>query len=140
MVIKLDKDDWGPKAWSFIHHVAMAYPEHPTEEDKHNYKNFYENIKNVLPCKECASNYEKNLERKPIDSALVGNQELFKWTIDIHNMVNVELGKRKYSYEEVFKDYLKDNGNNGNNVNNVVICITGVLLIILIGYLIIKNK
>ena len=136
MQIKFEQSDWGPQAWSFIHYIALSYPDNPTEEDKNNYKDFYINLQNVLPCPKCASNYKDNLERIPIDTSLVGNKELFKWTIDIHNMVNNELGKRKYTYEEVFKIYLKDTS---KETNNIFIIISGALLIILVGYLIIKN-
>ena len=62
MRFKPEKKDWGPGAWSFIHYVALAYPENPTGEDKENYKMFYANLINVLPCQKCALNYQKHLD------------------------------------------------------------------------------
>jgi hypothetical protein len=41
---------WGPHGWKFMHYVALAYPAKPTEEDKKNYKIFFESIQNILPC------------------------------------------------------------------------------------------
>ena len=61
---------WGPHGWKFMHYVSLGYPQVPTENDKRNYKEFYSNLKNVLPCKTCAMNYERNLTElgKPIVS------------------------------------------------------------------------
>jgi len=136
MEIEPKQSDWGPQAWSFIHYVALAYPDNPTEEDKKYYKNFYVNLQNVLPCKTCASNYKKNIDKKSVDPALSGKEELFKWTIDIHNMVNIELDKRKYSYEEVFNEYFKDTS---NDKNDIIIKLACFILFILLGYLILKH-
>ena len=122
-----EKQDWGPSAWSFIHYTALAYPVQPTETDKENYKTFYYSLQNTLPCPKCAENYQRHLKDIPIDEALVGPEELFKWTIDIHNEVNKELGKRKYSYEEVSDKYIK------KKENKIFICLAILLLLIFIG-------
>ena len=79
---------WGPHGWKFMHYVSLGYPQQPTENDKRNYKEFYSNLKNVLPCKTCAINYERNLTELPIDNALQSRDSLVKWVIDIHNKVN----------------------------------------------------
>ena len=122
-----EKLDWGPSAWSFIHYTALAYPVQPTETDKENYKTFYYSLQNTLPCPKCAKNYQRHLKDIPIDEALDGPEELFKWTIDIHNEVNKELGKRKYSYEEVSDKYIK------KKENKIFICLAILLLLIFIG-------
>ena len=129
-----EKKDWGPNAWSFIHYVALTYPENPTGEDKENYKMFYDNLKNVLPCQKCAINYKKHLEDIPIDPALVGSRELFQWTIDIHNEVNKELGKRKYSYSEVINKYMKE-----ETKGNIYIYLA-ILLILIFSGIFLFNK
>jgi len=45
---------WGPYGWKFMHMVALAYPNSPTNEDKENYKTFFTILGNVLPCQLCA--------------------------------------------------------------------------------------
>ena len=122
-----EKQDWGPEAWSLIHYTALAYPVQPTDADKENYKTFYYSLQNTLPCPKCAKNYQRHLKDIPIDEALDGPEELFKWTIDIHNEVNKELGKRKYSYEEVSDKYIK------KKENKIFICLAILLLLIFIG-------
>ena len=130
MELTPDRNNWGPNAWSFIHYVALGYPTNPTDNDKENYKTFYYSLQNTLPCQKCAANYQRHLKDIPIDSALEGPQELFKWTIDIHNEVNKELGKRKYSYEEVSDKYKEKES---PSIPIIPSCIAIILLLIFIG-------
>ena len=97
--------EWGHYGWSFIHYTALGYPTYPTNEDKRNYKLFYYNLQNTLPCAKCARNYKKNISEHPIDPFLISSDELFKWTVDIHNMVNNELNKPSFTYEEARNHY-----------------------------------
>ena len=99
---------WGPHGWKFMHYVSLGYPQEPTENDKRNYKEFYSNLKNVLPCKTCAMNYERNLTELPIDNALQSRDSLVKWVIDIHNKVNKETNKRELGYDEAIQLYLTE--------------------------------
>jgi len=127
MELKPEKKDWGPSGWSFIHYVALGYPDNPTNNDKENYKTFYNNLRNVLPCHKCAINYQSHLEDIPIGPSLVGPNELFRWTIDIHNEVNKELGKRTYSYQEVYDKYIKKSV----GLDKIFICLAIILLILM---------
>jgi uncharacterized protein YbaR (Trm112 family) len=131
----MDQAIWGPSAWKFIHSVALNYPLEPTIIDKQHYRLFFEYLMHVLPCPKCKHNYEKEFNLLPIDSALENREALVYWTIDIHNSVNKRLGKREYTYEEVYEIYRKliedqneirqqeskgiKNNNVGNNVGNI---------------------
>lgn len=98
---------WGKYIWTSIHIIALGYPDKPTQEDKFNYKQFYTNIGKVLPCYKCSMNYQKHLEELPIDEHLNDNMSLFKWTVDLHNIVNRELGKSQWTYEETLEKFRK---------------------------------
>lgn len=127
---------WGPGAWTFIHYLALAYPENPSTEEKENYKNFFINLQNVLPCDKCAENYKQNLQKYPLDTALTNNQSLFKWTVNIHNEVNSESDKKDYSYEEAFKLYAETR----TAYNDLIFKIGCVLLILFVSWFIYKKK
>lgn len=123
MGITITPDIWGPVGWKFIHFVALAYPEKPTDIQKTHYKTFFDSIKNILPCIICSNNYKKHLEELPLsDEVLKDKESLVHWTIDMHNLVNVENGKKKLSYDEAIELMLKnfDDNNNLNIQNNVV--------------------
>lgn len=99
------KDIWGPAAWRFLHTITFAYPDIPTIEQKRSYKLFFEQLHNVLPCTICREHFKENLKKYPIESGLDSKDKLVKWLIDFHNEVNKSLGKRQYSYKEVYKLY-----------------------------------
>jgi hypothetical protein len=98
---KIGPEFWGPPAWKFLHIVALAYPDNPTQQDKENYKQFYTLIKDVLPCKLCGEHYGQNLLNHPLnDKVLSSKENLLHWTIDIHNEVNKLNNKTVYDYKE----------------------------------------
>jgi hypothetical protein len=96
---------WGKYVWVSIHIIALGYPDNPSDEDIMHYKEFYTNLWKVLPCYKCSVNYLRHLEELPIDEALKNNITLFKWTVDLHNIVNKELGKRIVPFEEAKEMY-----------------------------------
>jgi hypothetical protein len=98
---------WGKYIWTSIHIIALGYPDKPTPDDKQNYKQFYTNLWKVIPCIKCANNYQKHLDELPLDEQLSNNTTLFKWTVDLHNIVNKELGKRQWTHEEAFAKFRK---------------------------------
>ena len=92
---------WGPYGWKFMHMVALAYPNSPTNEDKENYKTFFTILGNVLPCQLCADHYKQNLINFPLTDYILSSRDtLLKWTIDIHNEVNKSIGKKILDYNE----------------------------------------
>ena len=85
---------WGPHLWKTLHMISISYPNEPNEEQKKNYRTFFENFYQVIPCSICSNNYINNLKELPITNDTMKNQQtLVKWVIDIHNIVNKELGK-----------------------------------------------
>ena len=59
--MNLGPNIWGPHLWKALHMITMGYPNEPSEEDKKNYKSFFENLYLVIPCSICATNYKKHL-------------------------------------------------------------------------------
>ena len=62
-------------------------------------------LKEVIPCSICKKNYIRHLIEHPIDNYLNSKEDLVKWVIDMHNMVNTETGKKNYSYNTIIKMY-----------------------------------
>lgn len=96
---------WGRYLWTSIHAIALGYPDEPTEQDKTDFKEFFTNLWKVIPCQRCSDNYKEHLKELPIDESLGSNNDLFKWTVDLHNIVNKALKKPVIPYkqaEEIF--------------------------------------
>ena len=96
---------WGSHLWFSLHTISFAYPIKPTINDQNNYKNFFVSLQNVIPCSVCQRNYKRHILEHPIDKHLNSRKDLVYWLIDIHNMVNSEIGKKFMSYDVVLKKY-----------------------------------
>jgi len=99
----MDSKIWGSHAWLFLHTITLNYPDNPTKFDIDNYKNFFENLSNVIPCEVCKAHYKKNIKMYPIQ--LESKESLTKWLHKIHNLVNVKNGKDEYPYEQFIEKY-----------------------------------
>lgn len=138
----IDKNNWGIHLWHSIHFVSLGFPKEPSNADKTNYKNFYENLPNVIPCQECSEHLKENLNKLPIDNYLDSPKKLFEWTVLLHNEVNKLLGKREWSIEKAYNYYNDPHFNFKNNnkcFNNYYFFISILLFIIIIA-LIFKDK
>jgi hypothetical protein len=118
----MDPKIWGPSAWDFIHTVALGYPSSPTLTDKNNYRDFYTNIGNILPCPVCQRHYNEFLSGRllDIDEALESTESLFNWTVDAHNNVNENNRKPIWTYAKAVAKYhaLYIKGKRGQSVEN----------------------
>ena len=98
---------WGPALWHSLHTMSFNYPVKPTKEQKTFYYDFFINLKNVLPCKYCRDNYEKNLKVLPLNTKSLKNRDSFsRWLYEMHEMINKNLEKKSnLSYEDVRNRY-----------------------------------
>jgi hypothetical protein len=98
---------WGPAAWHLLHTISFNYPINPTEEQKKQYKEFVESLKNVLPCKYCRMNLENNLKAHPIKPCHMKNRDTFsRYIYNLHEIINKLLGKTSgLSYCDVRERY-----------------------------------
>ena len=127
---------WGPSGWLFLHSITLNYPKNPTEFDKKSYKDFFYNIKNILPCQVCKKNYSKHMNELPIDHFLSNKNSLVEWLIKIHNKANKDNDKKIYSNEEILKYFKKlyaDSIIDTKNLNTILLIVFIILLIIFIS-------
>jgi hypothetical protein len=132
---------WGPHAWKFIHYIILGYPNNPTNTDKENYKNFFNNLHLILPCNSCSINYKNHLIKLPLTNDILNDKnEFIKWGIDLHNIVNVMTNKKIISNDEALKLFQNDFNNNQNNNTNHGNHIMIIILICIIIFLLYKKK
>ena len=149
-------DAWGPHAWKFLHYVSLGYSENPTNEEKQKYKLFFMLLKDVLPCSTCRKHYSDNLDILPLtDDNLSSRDNLVKWVIDLHNIVNKMKNKPIISYDQAIElitnnfeennDYnIHDNNIQDNNITqegyNDIIKLVIILIGIVFIYTILKKR
>jgi len=98
---------WGPFFWHTIHIAALGYSKEPTYTDKRAAKEFYESLQFMLPCGVCREHYAKHLKANPISPFLDKRQDLFRWTVTVHNEVNKSLNKPVLTEQEVLAYYVR---------------------------------
>lgn len=91
--------------WRAIHYVALGYPVEPSVEVRDAYATFFASLGPVLPCALCSKHYQEHLKTEPVNAALAGRDELFKWTIDLHNAVNLSARKATWTYAHAYQVY-----------------------------------
>lgn len=85
------KSEWGPCLWHILHTIAKNTPKKLSPRDVHYAKQLINTIAYIIPCFKCQKHYMTNIiKNKPV---LNTNENFFKWTVKIHNIVNKSLGK-----------------------------------------------
>ena len=103
----MDSKIWGPYFWFTLHSISLSYPDKPTYEIRRQFHDFFINFQNVLPCKKCQDHYRQHLIKNPIAVSLDSKKSLVLWVFNMHNQVNISLGKKIYTFEEFQEKYRK---------------------------------
>ena len=101
---KISKADWGNSIW-FILHTASLYAPQPINESFQNYKNLMSALRFLLPCPKCRIHLSENLKHIDFDNCPKNNQELFKCSWKLHNIVNVSDNKPQIGLQKAFSLY-----------------------------------
>ncbi len=88
---------WGPCFWTTMHIVSLGVSATPSAEEKEGIRKFYESLQVVIPCPHCRSHYKEALVARPI--RLETRDDLVEWVYDIHNYINVQLGKPELPWD-----------------------------------------
>lgn len=99
----MNTSKWGPSLWTFLHTVTFNYV--PTNQNKKNIYDLFENLKNTLPCKFCRESYNIFFDYIDLKQFLNDKMGLTYWLYIIHNLVNLKLKKKTIPFEDVVKFY-----------------------------------
>ena len=95
----------GPPLWRSLHAITFAYSDTPTPEQRAAVISFFESLTALLPCTECQQNFVRELAHSPLRDHVHNRDTLSRWLVDLHNRVNVRLGKPELPYEAVAAEY-----------------------------------
>jgi hypothetical protein len=147
MSINIDPTLWGPSAWKFMHYITLSYPDKPTTTDMNSVRTFFTTVANLLPCEKCRAEYTSLLKQNPLTQQVVSSRNnLSIWLLDIHNKVNVKLGKPEESYQQMTQNYMGPNTGNYSSMmfnfdtNTLIIILIVAIILILVVVLRIKNS
>ena len=83
----------GPILWDAFFHIAVGYPNNPSDETQENAIKFLESIHAMSPSKESrcfVSNYNKNIDLQKVCSS---KQKFLTYWVDLKNAVSEKLNK-----------------------------------------------
>lgn len=102
-----DPQVWGSVYW-FMYHLGSAhYPINPSPITQERMKGFILGLPVMVTCEKCSDHatayIESNYSR--LDEIVSSRENLFKFFVDMHNMVNKRYNKPVMSYDEAYKLY-----------------------------------
>jgi hypothetical protein len=96
-----ENSNWGQHLWAFIHTITII----DFEDNQRFTTEIIENLKGiskVIPCKHCVELYETHL--KLLDNIdTTQSMILFEWSVDLHNEVNIKVGKPIITYRKALE-------------------------------------
>ena len=96
----MSPDVWGPIFWHTMHIVSLGYNPEPTKKEQDDAVRFYKSLETMLPCGVCRAHYSEFLREMPVEQAVGSRDDLIYWVFQLHNKVNVNLGKREFTFDK----------------------------------------
>ena len=90
---------WGPIFWYQLHIISITYPVYPSAVDQSNMITYLRSLSNLLPCSRCREHFTQALDEVCLQSVTSSREELFIFTVNLHNRVNKRSGKPQMSVE-----------------------------------------
>lgn len=100
------KQEWGPRAWHWLHLMAINYPPDPSENDMARARVRIGRFIQSLPCADCRIHAAAYIAAVPPDAS--DAQSLQVWAWRFHNAVNRRLGKRQFPFAAYRQLYLSE--------------------------------
>lgn len=91
---------WGPPQWMALHQLLRGYPrEHASPEKQAALKSYVQGLAGIIPCNACAQHWKALADTVATENRAAA----LKWSIDVHNAVNLRTGKKMYSYADALE-------------------------------------
>jgi len=121
---------WGPHFWMTLHIACLGC------QDPKALIEFVEGYVYIIPCLSCRQHFEQVLVENPVPES----DDLFKWSVDVHNIVNKRLGKPEFSYEDALANVLAAAPPTSPQFDFKIVHVMAVLLLFIILFLIFNRK
>ena len=137
----MNPEIWGPRAWFFLHTVALNYPDKPTNEDINDTKLFIKYFGKVIPCDKCKLNFKKHIIELPLtDKVLKDKKTFIKWMVEMHNKVNIINNKKKVTVKKHLINYNKHYNLKKTQNNTIHYFILIIFIVFVALYIYFYNK
>lgn len=100
-----DSHIWGPPFWFFLHTIAMNYPDRANDVTRRKYYDLVQNMPIFIPNVEMGNRFSRLLDQYPVTPYLDKRESFIRWTVFIHNKVNIIIGKPEMTLEDAIASY-----------------------------------
>ena len=128
--MKICPTNFGPYFWSVIHMTALSAETIMTPEKREAYIRFFEAMPDILPCSQCGKHLKDNLVILPVDT-----DDMFRWSVDLHNLVNSQLNKPEIPYEKARAYWSSRCSRGPSRDKNALIVAVVMIVLLFIAYL-----
>lgn len=91
----------GKCTWNLLHKMAQRYPIQASKQEQEHMMGFIKSLSNYYPCTVCAEHIQLFINNNPPD--VIGSDQLQNWFCQLHNSVNIKLGKPPFNCNFVKK-------------------------------------
>lgn len=100
---KISKESWANPIWYLLH--SCSYYARPDQHCNMCFRAFISCLQYAIPCGKCRTHLQQNLTKFNIDEYQNRPDGLFELTVDLHNLVNRQLGKAEIGIDEAKRIY-----------------------------------
>jgi FAD-linked sulfhydryl oxidase len=134
---------WGPYFWGSLHLACLSTNVNLSEQEKEAVRAFVDSLTKLLPCPMCRTHFAEVLEKYPLETGLYSGPDLFKWSVNVHNEVNISIGKPVYTIEEAFNYWMNamsmEKQQNDTVFDPVIIIVIIIMIMVLALFFINKR-
>ena len=128
MSMCIDPTLFGPYYWAVIHISCLSAGTDLSGDKLTAMNQFVNSLPGIIPCLDCQEHLKENLVTLPFDRS-----DPFKWSVNLHNLVNSQIGKKNVSYSEALA-FWEDKMTKPKHPPYMTIFILSLLLMIGIFY------
>lgn len=130
---------WGPYFWGTLHLACLSAPNVLTQEHKAAFQALVESYTKVLPCSMCQNHFAEVLQKYPLQDNIETSDQLFLWSVIVHNAVNANIGKPQMNPVDALYYWAERlNYSSPPETEFQIEIIAVILLVILISFLMLK--
>jgi hypothetical protein len=126
--MKIPPSKWGPHFWMTLHIACLGCQDYKALTE------FVEGYMYIIPCLSCRQHFEEVLVENPVPET----GDFFKWSVDVHNIVNKRLGKPEFSYENALANIVTSEARVNSQFDFKIVLI--IVLVMAISFLILNRK
>lgn len=95
--------------WYNLHYFFKNYyPKNPSDKDKNQVRKLFTHMKGRgILCSKCRRHFTNYVKKNPYEKILNSGEELYKYTINLHNDVNARNFKKNFTLKEADEMYKK---------------------------------